>query len=143
MWELQPSDEYERRFKQWTKKRPLESKALLANLARYQEALERAAKPAQIQAGFVHPEPLGVVAVDQKGGGSNLAESRLYVFPHEPTKTLYLLTIGDKNSQAKDIKWCKETVTELRKELTAEQAKHGEVRQEVQVRRSDDEGAGG
>jgi hypothetical protein len=36
-------------------------------------------------------------------------------YPDVDTKTLYLLAIGDKNTQHEDVQFCKECVTELRK----------------------------
>lgn len=44
------------------------------------------------------------MAIDQRGGGRDLKETRLDVFAFEPTKTLYVLTIGDKQSQDEDIR---------------------------------------
>ena len=53
------------------------------------------------------------MAVDQKGGGGNLAETRLYTYADDATKVLYLILIGDKGSQTKDIQACREFVREL------------------------------
>ena len=75
----------------------------------------RGAKVQQVKAGFLHPEPLGVIAIDQKGGGKALDETRLYVFPDEDEEVLHIITLGDKRSQADDIALCRQFVTELRK----------------------------
>ena len=63
----------------------------------------------------MHNEPLGVVAIDQKGGGRNLAETRLYVYADVTTETLHVITLGDKRSQKNDIATCQTFVNELRK----------------------------
>jgi hypothetical protein len=65
-----------------------------------------------------------VVAIDQKGEGKNLAQTRLYVFPDLETETLYLITLGDKQSQKADIAACRTFVTGLRegRQDTDEQA---------------------
>ena len=97
------------------KKRPRETKAVHDNLDTFFNALIAGAKPQQIKAGFIHPEPCGVLAFDQKGGGPNLAQTRLYVYPNATTEILHLITLGDKNSQRDDIQNCKAFVAELRK----------------------------
>jgi hypothetical protein len=116
MWKLVPTDEYERRHKRYEKNHPRELLAVLDNLDTYFKSLEAGVKPPQIKHGFMHSEPLGVVAIDQKGGGKNLAQTRLYVYPDTEAETLYVMTLGDKRSQKADIATCRTFVTELRKE---------------------------
>lgn len=57
----------------------------------------------------------GIVAIEQKGGGKNLAETRLYVYPDVDAEILYLFTIGDKKSQKTDVKTCQGYVEQLNK----------------------------
>ncbi len=64
----------------------------------------------------MHQEPLGAVATDQKGGGKNLAQTRLYVYPDTETEILHLITLGDKRSQKDDIATCRSFINELGKE---------------------------
>jgi hypothetical protein len=66
-------------------------------------------------AGYIHPEPHGVVAIDQKGGGGNLQETRLYVYPHEERNVLYIITIGNKDEQPADVQFCSEFVNSFLK----------------------------
>lgn len=113
MWSVEPSDEYLRRHKRFEKKRPRELAAMLHNLDVFTQALQSGAKPQNAKFGFVHVEPLNVLAIDQKGGGAGLAQARLYVYAHTETLTVHLLTIGDKQSQSDDIAFCKEYVTGL------------------------------
>jgi hypothetical protein len=115
MWQVSPEDDYCRCHKWYEKKRSRELKAVLTNLDTFLTALQSGAKVQQIKVGFLHPEPCGVLAIDQRGAKGSLAETRLYVFPDDDTETLHLLTIGDKNSQAADIQRCKEFVEGLRR----------------------------
>jgi hypothetical protein len=122
VWKLQPDDEFTRREKQYRKKRPRELKAVAYNLNRYFEALEHGTPPKQIQAGWIHPEPMDIVALDQKGanealGGKNkakgLAETRLYVYPEVETEILHTITLGDKSTQSDDIQYSIQYVESL------------------------------
>ena len=113
MWELEPTDLFVKLEAWYGKKRPAELAAVLRNLDRYVDLLNVAPNARTVQAVFLHGEPSGVVAVDQKGGGGNLAETRLYTYADDSTKVLYLILIGDKGSQAKDIQACREFVREL------------------------------
>lgn len=94
MRKLTPTELFQRRLKRWAKKHPNE---LQANLDTYHEHLNAGQSPQVIQLGFVHNEPHGVKAIDQKGGGPYLAQTRLYIFPEESNQTLHLITLGDKN----------------------------------------------
>lgn len=115
MWAIAATDEYEGRQKRFEKKHPRELQAVLDNLDTYFQSLEAGVNPLQIKHGFLHTEAMGVVAIDQKGGGKALAQTRLYVYPDTDTETLYLITLGDKPSQKEDIKSCKVFMTHLRK----------------------------
>ena len=116
MWTVDETDEYGRRFKRYQKDHPRELQAVLDNLNMYFQALLGGVRPLQIRHGFTHAEPQGVVGIDQKGGGKNLAQTRLYVYPDTDTEILYLITLGDKRSQKADLASCRDFVTALRKE---------------------------
>lgn len=103
MWAIQLTTQFEKDQKHYSKKRPNELSATLNNLQRLLGILNSGKKPGTFQAGFIHEEPGGVLAVDQKGGGKNLQETRLYTFPETQTETLHLITIGNKKSQPSDI----------------------------------------
>ena len=67
---------------------------------RFMSALIAGAKPQQIKAGYIHPEPRGILAIDQKGGPGKLQQTRPYIFPDEPdSEILWLLAIGGKNER--------------------------------------------
>jgi hypothetical protein len=114
MWTINPSELFQRRQKRWAKKHLRELSATLDNLDTYLEHLHAGEPPQLIQLGFIHHEPEGVKAIDQKGGGPNLAQTRLYTFPDENTHTLHLITIGDKHSQKADLKDCKVYMRQLK-----------------------------
>ena len=80
------------------------------------QALKAGVKPEHIQAGFIHREPHGVVAIDQKGAKGRPRQTRLYIYADEPRQTIHLITIGDKNSQKRDIADCRKFISNLRKE---------------------------
>jgi hypothetical protein len=113
MWKIKTTDEYQRRLKQFQKKRPRELAAVLDNLDTYHKALIGGTRPKQAVFGFVHAEPLDIVALDQKGGGASLAQTRLYVYPDAAREILYIITLGDKKSQNDDIATCKDFVKKL------------------------------
>jgi hypothetical protein len=117
-WDLISTEKYERKLKTYEKKNPNELIAMLANLDTYHHALNQLNKPLQIKAGFIHPEPKGIVAIDQKGGKQKvkLKQTRLYVYPDTKSGNLYLLTIGDKKTQRADIKYCKDFVSRIERE---------------------------
>ena len=110
--DAQPDSTIRQRRRKFEKKKKRQLAAVDVNLATYFRALEFA-NPLQIKHGFVHPEPLGIVAIDQSGGGhGKLAETRLYVYPDTETQLLHLITIGDKNTQAEDIQFAKDYRTQ-------------------------------
>jgi hypothetical protein len=115
MWNIIPTGLFLRRLKRWEKKHPHELQATLDNLDTYQQHLNAGTQAQLVQLGCIHNEPQGVKAIDQKGGGTNLAQTRLYVFPDEVTHSLHLISLGDKNSQKFDLKDCAAFMRELKK----------------------------
>ncbi len=119
-WTIETTDVYERRHEQYEKKHPHELAAVTGNLDTYFKTLNEVNNPLQVRGGFIHDEPDGIKAIDQKGGGQKmkLQQTRLYVYPDTSNKTLYLLTIGDKGTQRDDINLCREYVRkEIRKKV--------------------------
>jgi putative component of toxin-antitoxin plasmid stabilization module len=107
MWQAEPTDDYVRGHKFFEKKHPRELEAVTANLLRLREALQKGWKMAQIKYGFLRSEGRGVWRISEQGGGGSLKATRLYIFPDEDAEILYLLKIGDKASQSRDIQACK------------------------------------
>jgi len=118
MWSYLELDEFRRRKNRWPKKYKRELAAVAENLVTVFESLEGGATIESVRTfGFVHPEPAGVLALDQKGGhGAGLKETRLYLYPEVDAEVLHLITLGDKSSQKADIQFCKEYVQSLNAE---------------------------
>jgi len=114
VWVIQKSPFFEARFKRFQKKHPEEAKAVLNNLDSYFRALCAGANPVNIQVGFIHHEPEGIKALDQKGGKGNMMQSRLYAFPETETKILHVISIGTKSDQGSDISECRDYVRPLK-----------------------------
>src|SRR6266496_834113 len=115
MWRLELSSQWERDQKWYEKKRPNELAAVLRNLRRYLIQLNATQNHKSFTTGYMHPEPHGIVAIDQRGGGcGNLQETRLYVYPEEVHKVLYIITIGNKDEQQSDIQFCNQFVESLK-----------------------------
>jgi hypothetical protein len=120
VWDIQRLEDYDRQLKWYLKKRKGELNAALENLKKVVDALNNGARVPQLMKAhrFLHSEGAGVIAIDQKGGARNLAETRLYVYPDEDAQILYLLTIGGKDDQPDDIQFCKQFVLDLREAQT-------------------------
>ena len=104
MWRLEQTDKFNSKFKRYQKKHPNEVCAVLNNLDTYLNTLNVLDNPLLVGGGWIHPEPKGVIAIDQKGGEGKLRQTRLYLFADVDDKVVYLITIGDKNTQKTDIK---------------------------------------
>jgi hypothetical protein len=116
MWKLLTSAVFEGDQKHYEKKHPRELQAVRANLVRNVQRLTESPNSKAVKAGYLHDEPAGVVAIDQKAGGSGLQETRLYTFADDKTRTLWLITIGNKAEQPKDIQFCRRFVDSLRED---------------------------
>ena len=114
MWQIEPTTQWQRDVRFYEKKHPNELAAVLRNLERFVNQLQLARNSRSVAAGYLHQEPLGIVAIDQKGGGGNLQETRLYVFADDETQLIHLITIGNKNTQPSDIALSKDFVERLR-----------------------------
>jgi len=123
MWEVVACADYEKRAKRFAKTNRQEMLNVSDNLAAYFSALRLGLKPPQIIRGFVHHEPHGVKALDASGPGKHKKALRLYIYPDEQSKTLYVLIIGDKTTQRDDIKQCSEFVIQLLKNQQSQENK--------------------
>ena len=89
--------------------------AALANLQqRYLPRLNHARRHGLVQAGCLHHEGDGIIAIDQGGQGGSLRETRLYAYPHDASFTLHLLLIADKSTQKRDLRLVYELLDHLR-----------------------------
>ncbi len=103
-WRTVPTDLYLRQHAFYEGKRPEPLRAVLRNLVRYIEMLEAQANLQLIHPNFAHNERHGVIALTQQGYKPKQPKTRLYIYPQQYSKRLYLITIGDAASQKGDIK---------------------------------------
>lgn len=110
MWEVEPSDSFQARYRAFWKKCQDEAEKTLDNLETIRQALESGVKPSQLKSGFIHREVNGTIAVDASGlkGRRRPRQARLYVYLCEQTQTIHLITIGGKDTQQRrDIPDCR------------------------------------
>lgn len=114
MWQIETTDLFERQERFYQKKRTRELAAIYNNLDRYIAQLNCTNSAVNVRAGYLHPEPGGVIAIDQRGtkGADKMEETRLYTYADEREKVVYLITIGNKADQSSDIKLSKRFVWE-------------------------------
>jgi hypothetical protein len=103
-WIMRPTPRLSRDLHRLTRRHPREHAAILRNLQRYLTLLNCTQHTQLIQAGFLHSEPQGVVAIDERGGGGSLRALRLYTYADQTNRTLHLLSLGDKDSQSNDLR---------------------------------------
>lgn len=115
MWCLGQTPKYQSKFRSYSRKHEEETAQALSNLDTLLRSLNQGANPVTVHHGFIHREPQGVIAIDQSGMDGKGRQTRLYVYPDEKSKTLILVTLGDKGSQRFDLADCREFVTEYRK----------------------------
>ena len=113
-WKVESSSFFESRFERFKKKHPAEAQAVLNNLDTYIVALNDGTNPMNIKAGFIHHEPDGIKAIDQRGGKGSLMQTRLYIYPDANTKTVHVISIGDKTDQNSDIQECRKYIKPLK-----------------------------
>jgi hypothetical protein len=121
MWSIRETEEYGRPMKYFAKKHRNELVAMLDNLDSYLTTLQSGLNPKQIRFGLMHDETHGAIAIDQKGVKGRPTQTRLYIYPDQDTKTLYLITIGDKQSQREDNETCRKLILDLREQKENEQ----------------------
>ncbi len=115
-WELEETTRYVSRYKHFDRKHSRELQALRSNLERFVDAINDGQLPHMVTGKFIHNESDGIRALDQTGGfGRGLMESRLYLFADTSEQVLYLLCIGDKGEQKKDMIDCRRMVGKLKK----------------------------
>ena len=117
MWDLVKEDDFTKKAKKLVRKHRTEVRNCADNLAAYFSDLQNGLLPQQIVRGYVHTKyPKGIKSLDQKGPGVTNKELRLYIYPDEENEDLIAITIGDKDSQDKDVENCEDFVDELIKE---------------------------
>lgn len=122
MWGLAKADGFENSYKKFARKHDAEANAVMANLETALAVLhETNSVQAVRELNFARKETDGILALDSRGAnrkksGTKLKATRLYVYAVEIDSTLYLLRIGDKDSQAQDLRTCRKMVRKIKRE---------------------------
>jgi putative component of toxin-antitoxin plasmid stabilization module len=101
-------------FSKFNKNHPSEYKSIFANLDKIAGLLDSGNKIGAFNVGFFRSEGSGVYRIGQTGV-AHAKESRLYVFPDSEAQIMYLLVIGDKDSQERDLSQANELVQKITK----------------------------
>ena len=121
MWGLVKAQGFEHSFRKFTRKHAAEANAIMANLETAFAVLNETNSLQLVrELNFSRKEPDGILALDSRGAkrkrtGTKLKATRLYVYAVEIESTLYLLRIGDKDSQAQDLKTCRKAVQKIKR----------------------------
>lgn len=115
MFELKNSFSNNARLTRYAKKHPAETAACFRNLKRLLAALNNGMTLQQCTFGFLDSEGHDVYRIAQTKI-ANAHETRLYIYIRITEKDVQLLTIGDKQSQPEDIKFCHEMVRKIQGE---------------------------
>lgn len=102
------------RFKQCRKNHAREYSSCFENLDRLIEILDQGHKWLSFQLGYLRSEGGDVFRIGQTGV-PHAKEIRLYIHADENARTIYLLTMGDKDSQQDDIREAKGLVVSFKK----------------------------
>ena len=97
------------RFKQYRKKHLHETESCMTNLMKVRCALTESGRPDAFHLGFFRSEGENIWRIGQTQV-RHACETRLYVYLYVKGFTVYVLTIGDKSQQKKDIQRCKNLV---------------------------------
>lgn len=123
MWKSAKAERFENCLRKYAKKHLAEANAVLANLETAFAVLMETNSVQKIrELNFARKEPDGIIALDSRGAkrertGTKLKATRLYVYAVEINSTLYLLRIGDKDSQVQDLKTCRKIVRKITREV--------------------------
>lgn len=112
-WQIDTSLASAGKFKKFAGKYRREYTSMFANLDKILSLLKEGRKLGSFQVGFFRPEGEGVYRIGQTGVAS-AKESRLYVFPDEVKRIMYVLGIGTKERQSEDINEAHQTVRSLK-----------------------------
>jgi len=112
-WQIDNAYASPGKFKKFSGKHSAEFDSLFANLDKIMRLMRAGNKIGGFSVGFFKSEGEGVYRIGQTGV-PNAKESRLYVYPDEQNKLIYVLTVGDKDSQQNDINESKELVRKIK-----------------------------
>lgn len=103
-------------LKKFTKQHRDEALQCFTNLERFLNHLnEYNPENTAFVTGIVRQEGGGLVAADTRGLDGSHRVSRLYAWPCKTNRTIYILRIGDKDTQTNDIRECRSLITRIKK----------------------------
>lgn len=99
-------------IKRYQKRHPDEVASCYANLLLVLDRLNFGIPFAKVEYGFLRPEGGNVFRIGQTGL-RHARETRLYIYVKVVETTIFVLTVGDKDSQQDDINRCKRATKNL------------------------------
>lgn len=115
-WEIEEAEGFAPKYRRYSRKYPAATVQALENLQAYLEALRDGTPVLQITGVRIRSEGQGVVAFDESGGARNMRLTRLYAYPEAEAETLWVITIGDKETQSRrDLPDCREFMRDLKR----------------------------
>jgi hypothetical protein len=112
-WDLSADHASTAQFAKFHKDHPLEYNSLFTNLDKILGLLSGGQKIGGFHVGFFRSEGGDVYRIGQTGV-AHAKESRLYVFPDQENRIMFILSIGDKDDQETDVNEAKSTVKKIR-----------------------------
>lgn len=112
-WQIENAYALSGKFSRYSKKHPAEYASVFANLDKIMRLLASGNRIGGFRVGFFRSESDGVYRIGQTGVAS-AKETRLYVYPDERNRLMYVLTVGDKDSQSADIAESKDLVSRIK-----------------------------
>jgi hypothetical protein len=113
-WEIDVAWASSTRFKKLSKRHPAEHDSCWANLNKIKKLLEGGARIGSFKVGFFRSEGGCVYRIGQSGL-RDAKETRMYIYPDEEAKILYVLGMGVKETQSVDIREAKGLAREIQK----------------------------
>jgi hypothetical protein len=113
MWRMEPTNGWQLSALGFQQTNPAEIAHLLRNLSHYMAQLRVCKSHKSIEALYLHNEVSSVVSIDQGGLEDGLVESRVYAFPDESKRILYLLCVGKASEKNADMEYCKTAVLDI------------------------------
>src|SRR2546426_123729 len=107
MWRTEPTSGWQLSALNFSQTNPKEMAALVRNLRHYLAQLNVSRNHKSIEALYLHNEVSSIVSLNQKGMEDDLEDSRLYLFPDESRRILYLLCVGKEATRNADMEFCK------------------------------------
>ena len=116
-WQIENAYASPGKFRRFAGKHPCEFDSLFANLEKIMRLLRTGNKVGSFRINFFRSEGEDVYRIGQTGV-AGAKESRLYVLPIEQNRTMYVLTVGDKDSQERDVWEAKSIAKTIKSELS-------------------------